>query len=63
MKFSKNWINDYVSIHKKENIENLLTQLGLEVDDVKKLVKIILLISNSHLIGVTVYQSMEHLEI
>ena len=33
MKFSKNWINDYVSIHKKENIENLLTQLGLEVDD------------------------------
>ena len=23
MKFSKNWINDYVSIHKKENIENI----------------------------------------
>ena len=39
MKFSKNWINDYVSIHKKENIENLLTQLGLEVDDVKKVGK------------------------
>ncbi len=63
MKFSKNWINDYISIHKKENIENILTQLGLEVDDVKKLVMIILLISNSHLIGVTVYQFMEHLEI
>ena len=39
MKFSKNWINDYVSIHKKENIENLLTQLGLEVDSIKKVGK------------------------
>ena len=26
MKFSKNWINDYVSIHKKENIEKELAE-------------------------------------
>ena len=40
MKFSKNWINDYVSIHKKENIEKEIEKEILkaqkEISDLKK---------------------------
>ena len=36
MKISKNWITEFISIPKSTNLENELTQLGLEVDSIKK---------------------------
>ena len=36
MKISKNWLSEFLSIPKNINLENELTQLGLEVDSIKK---------------------------
>ena len=36
MKISKNWLSEFISMPKKSNLENELTQLGLEVDSIKK---------------------------
>ena len=36
MKISKNWISEFISISNESNLENELTQLGLEVDSIKK---------------------------
>ncbi len=39
MKVSRDWISEFLSIQKTSDIENQLTQLGLEVDSVKKIGK------------------------
>ena len=36
MKISKNWISEFLNIPKDINLENELTQLGLEVDTITK---------------------------
>ena len=36
MKVSRNWISEFVNIRKNINLESELTQLGLEVDSIKK---------------------------
>ena len=36
MKISKNWISEFLNIPKSINLENELTQLGLEVDTITK---------------------------
>ena len=36
MKISKNWISEFISISNESNLETELTQLGLEVDSIKK---------------------------
>ena len=36
MKFSKNWLAEFIKLPKNFNLENELTQLGLEVDSIKK---------------------------
>ncbi len=36
MKISKNWLSEFISIPKNSNLESELTQLGLEVDSIKK---------------------------
>ena len=36
MKISKNWLSEFLLIPKSTDLENVLTQLGLEVDSIKK---------------------------
>ena len=36
MKISKNWLSEFLSLSKSIDLENKLTQLGLEVDSIKK---------------------------
>ena len=36
MKVSRHWISEVVNIRKNINLESELTQLGLEVDSIKK---------------------------